>query len=104
MKEEIFGPLLSVYVYDPADIGDVMKKALYGTRYGLTASIFSKDPEWIIKASEIFKHASGNFYINDKSTGAIVGQQPFGGSRNSGNQIHFTLLQISWKMVLHSQS
>ncbi|XP_028967917.1 delta-1-pyrroline-5-carboxylate dehydrogenase, mitochondrial [Galendromus occidentalis] len=84
MKEEIFGPVLSVYVYDAKDCRHAMQKALHTAPFGLTAAIFGKDPGWLEKATEYLKQAGGNFYINDKSTGAVVGQQPFGGSRISG--------------------
>jgi 1-pyrroline-5-carboxylate dehydrogenase len=84
MCEEIFGPVLSVYVYDPAEFNDIIKKVDQTTEYALTGSIFAKDRYVIEKVSKALENAAGNFYINDKPTGAVVGQQPFGGARASG--------------------
>ena len=84
LREEIFGPVVSVHVYDAKDTRHAMQKALHTAPFGLTASIFGRDLGWLEKAAEYLKQAGGNFYINDKSTGAVVGQQPFGGSRVSG--------------------
>jgi 1-pyrroline-5-carboxylate dehydrogenase len=81
---EYFGPILSVYVYDDADFAAVMSQAEAATPYGLTGSIFAQDREAVAEATEALRFAAGNFYINDKPTGAIVGQQPFGGARASG--------------------
>lgn len=84
MEEEIFGPVLTVYVYKD----ELFEKTLHicdqTSKYALTGSIFSQDREAIVIASKILRNAAGNFYINDKPTGAVVGQQPFGGSRCSG--------------------
>lgn len=84
MMEEIFGPVVTVYVYDAKDTKGAMQKALHTAPFGLTAAIFAREEAWLVKATEYLKNAGGNFYINDKSTGAVVGQQPFGGSRISG--------------------
>lgn len=84
MTEEIFGPVLTVYLYDDARFEDVLDVCNTTSPYGLTGSIFATDRTAIIKASQALRHAAGNFYINDKPTGAVVGQQPFGGSRKSG--------------------
>lgn len=84
MVEEIFGPVLTVYVYDDSDFTKVMKLVDGSTAYGLTGSIFSKDRYVINQVLEALRYSAGNFYINDKPTGAVVGQQPFGGSRASG--------------------
>ncbi|MBD3189453.1 MAG: L-glutamate gamma-semialdehyde dehydrogenase [Candidatus Heimdallarchaeota archaeon] len=84
MTEEIFGPVLSIYIYDDELYEETLKICNKSTPYGLTGSIFAEDREAIILASKILRHAAGNFYINDKPTGAIVNQQPFGGSRASG--------------------
>eukprot|EP00871_Galdieria_phlegrea_P004143 jgi/Galph1/472/GphlegSOOS_G5234.1 len=84
MKEEIFGPVLTIYPYDPAHYVQTLELADSSTKYGLTASIFARDRDAISKAEEILRNCAGNFYINDKCTGSIVGQQPFGGSRKSG--------------------
>ncbi|MBC8173068.1 MAG: L-glutamate gamma-semialdehyde dehydrogenase, partial [Chitinophagales bacterium] len=84
MCEEIFGPVLSVHVYN-ADKWDEMLDIVDNTSiYALTGAIFSQDRYEIVKATEKLRHAAGNFYINDKPTGAVVGQQPFGGARASG--------------------
>jgi 1-pyrroline-5-carboxylate dehydrogenase len=84
MKEESFGPVLTVYVYDEKDYSKVLKLIDTTTQYALTGAVFSQDRQGIIEADEALRYSAGNFYINDKSTGAVVGQQPFGGGRASG--------------------
>lgn len=84
MKEEIFGPVLTVYPYKDSEYEKTLKLCDRTSPYGLTGAIFSNDRNAIVKAEKILTHAAGNFYINDKPTGAVVGQQPFGGSRASG--------------------
>lgn len=84
MKEEIFGPVLTVFVYEDAAIEDTMEMVKTTTPFALTGAVFAEDERFLSHALEKFKMAAGNFYINDKSTGAIVGQQPFGGGRLSG--------------------
>lgn len=84
MQEEIFGPVMTVYVYDDKDFEVTLHTCDKTSSYGLTGAIFSKDRQAIIDAMEILRNAAGNFYINDKPTGAVVGQQPFGGARASG--------------------
>ncbi|MDZ7263792.1 MAG: aldehyde dehydrogenase family protein, partial [candidate division KSB1 bacterium] len=84
LQEEIFGPVVTIYVYPDAEYEQALHLCDETSPYGLTGSIFAQDRLAIIKASEILTHAAGNFYINDKPTGAVVGQQPFGGSRASG--------------------
>ncbi len=84
MCEEIFGPVLSVYIYPDEKYDEVLKIVSQTSLYGLTGSIFAQDRKAIRKAIEELRFAAGNFYINDKPTGAIVAQQPFGGSRLSG--------------------
>ncbi len=84
MEEEIFGPVLTVYVYDDDKYEETLKLCDETSPYGLTGSIFAQDREAIVLAEKTLRHAAGNFYINDKPTGAVVGQQPFGGSRGSG--------------------
>ena len=84
MKEEIFGPVLTLYVYKDNEYEETLKICDETSPYALTGSIFAKDRDAIIKAAKVLTHAAGNFYINDKPTGAVVGQQPFGGSRASG--------------------
>ena len=84
MNEEIFGPVLTVHVYPAEEYEKYLKLVSESSHYALTGSIFARDRESQALASEILRHSAGNFYINDKSTGAVVGQQPFGGSRLSG--------------------
>lgn len=82
--EEIFGPVLTVYVYPDASYAETLKLCDQTSPYGLTGAIFAKDRQAITTAFRILKFSAGNFYINDKPTGAVVGQQPFGGARASG--------------------
>ncbi len=84
MEEEIFGPVLTIYVYDPKDWKDTLRLVDSTSPYALTGAVFANNRESIIEASDALTHAAGNFYINDKPTGAVVGQQPFGGGRASG--------------------
>ncbi len=84
MCEEIFGPVLTIHVYDSADFDAVLKVVDETSPYALTGSIFSKDRYAAELATKRLVNAAGNFYINDKPTGAVVGQQPFGGARGSG--------------------
>jgi len=84
MKEEIFGPVLSVFVYEDARYAETLEICDQTSPYALTGSIFSKDKYAMIQACKKLRYAAGNFYINDKPTGAMVGQQPFGGARASG--------------------
>lgn len=84
MTEEIFGPVLTIYVYKDSKLNETMKLVESSTPYALTGSIFAQDEKWAKTALEEFKYTAGNFYVNDKSTGSVVGQQPFGGSRMSG--------------------
>ncbi|OWK75113.1 1-pyrroline-5-carboxylate dehydrogenase [Flavobacteriaceae bacterium JJC] len=82
--EEIFGPILSVFVYEDKDWNDTLKLVDETSPYSLTGSIFAQDRYAIDEAYKALENAAGNFYINDKPTGAVVGQQPFGGARASG--------------------
>lgn len=84
MEEEIFGPVLTIYIYDPKDWVETLKLVDTTSPYALTGCVHSTDREKIVEASQALTHSAGNFYINDKPTGAVVGQQPFGGSRASG--------------------
>ena len=84
MKEELFGPILTVYVYNPKDIDSVLDTLDKSTDYALTGAIFSADRAEIERLTARLTHTAGNFYINDKPTGAVVDQQPFGGGRGSG--------------------
>lgn len=84
MEEEIFGPVLTIYLYDGEDFEEILELCNQTSKYGLTGSIFATDRFAIQLAEEKLTYAAGNFYINDRPTGAVVGQQPFGGSRASG--------------------
>jgi 1-pyrroline-5-carboxylate dehydrogenase len=81
---EYFGPVLGVYVYDDADFDSVLAQAADAAPYALTGSIFADERAVVERASQALRFSAGNFYINDKPTGAVVGQQPFGGARASG--------------------
>ncbi len=83
MCEEIFGPVVTAYVYDE-EWPDVLRLVNETSPYGLTGAVFARDRGAIREALAVLRHAAGNFYINDKPTGAVVGQQPFGGGRASG--------------------
>lgn len=84
LKEELFGPVLTVFVYEDDKIEEAVKLCDQGTPYSLTGCIFGRDRYAIAELSSALSGAAGNFYINDKPTGAVVGQQPFGGGRASG--------------------
>jgi 1-pyrroline-5-carboxylate dehydrogenase len=84
MEEEIFGPVLTIYVYPDAEFEQALELVDRTSPYALTGSIFAREREVINLATDKLRHAAGNFYINDKPTGAVVGQQPFGGARGSG--------------------
>lgn len=84
MCEEIFGPVLSIYVYEPTEFDAVLQLIDTTSPYALTGSIFAKDKYVVEHVAKALQNAAGNFYINDKPTGAVVGQQPFGGARASG--------------------
>jgi 1-pyrroline-5-carboxylate dehydrogenase len=83
MCEEIFGPVMTIYVYDEADFEETLK-LVDDNAYALTGAIFAKDRGVLNHMCKALENAAGNFYINDKPTGAVVGQQPFGGARKSG--------------------
>ena len=84
MVEEIFGPVLTLYVYPKNEYDQTLELCDQTSPYALTGSIFALDRDAIVKAMNTLRHAAGNFYVNDKPTGAVVSQQPFGGSRASG--------------------
>ncbi len=84
MCEELFGPVLTIYVYEDQDWASMLQTVDDTSIYALTGAVFSKDRYALLEASEALKNAAGNFYLNDKPTGAVVGQQPFGGARASG--------------------
>jgi 1-pyrroline-5-carboxylate dehydrogenase len=81
---EYFGPILAVHVYDDANYPEVLAQAADVAQYALTGSILATDRHAIAEAAQALRYSAGNFYINDKPTGAVVGQQPFGGARASG--------------------
>ena len=84
MSEEIFGPVLSIHVYEDDGFEEILKTCDETSEYALTGSIFAAKREDILTAMNALRYSAGNFYINDKPTGAVVGQQPFGGARGSG--------------------
>jgi 1-pyrroline-5-carboxylate dehydrogenase len=84
MREEIFGPVLTIWVYPDKSIEKAVEVCDTGSPYALTGAVFAQDREVIVELTEVLTNTAGNFYINDKPTGAVVGQQPFGGGRASG--------------------
>jgi 1-pyrroline-5-carboxylate dehydrogenase len=84
MCEEIFGPVVTVYVYPDKDWSEMLDLVDRTSPYALTGAILATDRRAVAEASARLRYAAGNFYINDKPTGAVVGQQPFGGARASG--------------------
>lgn len=84
MVEEIFGPVMTVYVYPDDKLDETLASCDTATSYGLSGAIFADNREAIVKMEDALKGTAGNFYINDKPTGAVIGQQPFGGARASG--------------------
>jgi 1-pyrroline-5-carboxylate dehydrogenase len=84
MEEEIFGPVMTIYVYKDKEFEETLKICDQTSPYALTGSVFAKDREALNNACRILRYAAGNIYFNDKPSGAVVGQQPFGGARGSG--------------------
>ena len=84
MREEIFGPVISIYLFDDERFEETLSLVDQTSEYALTGAILAKDRNVIERATKILKHSAGNFYVNDKPTGAVVGRQPFGGARGSG--------------------
>jgi 1-pyrroline-5-carboxylate dehydrogenase len=84
MKEELFGPVVTAFVYDDSRYDETLDLIDNGTSYGLTGAVFARDLDAIETTRDRLRYAAGNFYVNDKPTGAVVGQQPFGGARASG--------------------
>jgi 1-pyrroline-5-carboxylate dehydrogenase len=84
IQEEIFGPVITIYVYDDADYEKTLHLCDETSPYALTGAVFATDRKAVEMAESILRNAAGNFYVNDKPTGAVVGQQPFGGARASG--------------------
>jgi 1-pyrroline-5-carboxylate dehydrogenase len=98
MREEIFGPVLTIHVYDDADLDETVRLVDTTSPYALTGAVFARDRAVIAHLAKALRHAAGNFYINDKPTGAVVGQQPFGGGRASGtnDKAGSTLNLLRW--------
>ena len=84
ITEELFAPVLTTYVYDDADWEKTLHLVDESTAYGLTGAVFAQDEAAVAQAAEVLRYTAGNFYVNDKPTGSVVGQQPFGGARASG--------------------
>jgi 1-pyrroline-5-carboxylate dehydrogenase len=84
LKEEVFGPVVTAHVYDDAKWHETLRLVDETSPYALTGAVFARDRQAIREAAAALRHAAGNFYVNDKPTGAVVGQQPFGGARASG--------------------
>ncbi|KAG9019698.1 1-pyrroline-5-carboxylate dehydrogenase, partial [Tulasnella sp. 427] len=99
MVEEIFGPVLTVYVYEDDKYEDTCKLIDGTTAYALTGSIFSADRAALIKAGNLLRNAAGNVYYNEKCTGAVVGQQPFGGGRASGTNDKAGSINLFYRFV-----
>ncbi|EPQ58912.1 delta-1-pyrroline-5-carboxylate dehydrogenase [Gloeophyllum trabeum ATCC 11539] len=97
--EEIFGPVLSVYVYDDAKYDETLELIDTTSAYGLTGAIFANDRKALLKATNRLRHAAGNVYYNEKCTGAVVGQQPFGGARASGTNDKAGSISIFYRFV-----
>ena len=84
MREELFGPIVTTFVYDDGSYDETLDLVDSTSPYGLTGAVFAREEDAIVAAKERLRFAAGNFYVNDKPTGAVVGQQPFGGARRSG--------------------
>ncbi|KAI5987781.1 Aldehyde/histidinol dehydrogenase [Pisolithus marmoratus] len=99
MQEEIFGPVVTVYVYQDDEFEDLLLFIDKTSVYALTGSIFATDRSALITATSMLRHAAGNVYYNDKCTGAVVGQQPFGGSRASGTNDKAGSVSLFYRFV-----
>jgi len=99
MVDEIFGPVLTIYVYNDADYEKTLELIDTTTDYALTGSIFSSDRQALIHATNRLRNAAGNVYYNEKCTGAVVGQQPFGGARGSGTNDKAGSISIFYRFV-----
>jgi 1-pyrroline-5-carboxylate dehydrogenase len=84
ITQELFAPVLTAYVYDDRDWGEALRLVDQSTAYGLTGAVFAADENAVAEADQALRYTAGNFYVNDKPTGSVVGQQPFGGARASG--------------------
>lgn len=105
MVEEIFGPVLTIYVYPDKELDATMKLVGSSTKFALTGAVFSTNESFLKRALEEFKMTAGNFYINDKSTGSVVGQQPFGGTSNSHIIItsYFSIIFLKFNFRLQNE-
>jgi 1-pyrroline-5-carboxylate dehydrogenase len=99
MCEELFGPVLTIYVYEDSKWSETLQLLDQTSPYALTGAVFSQDRAAIEEATTVLRHAAGNFYINDKPTGAVVGQQPFGGARASGTNDKAGSVLNLWRWV-----
>lgn len=99
MEEEIFGPVLTIYVYPDSEYEETLKLVDETSPYALTGAVFASDPDALTLANNLLRNAAGNFYINDKPTGAVVGQQPFGGARSSGTNDKAGSIINLWRWV-----
>ncbi|EMD40391.1 delta-1-pyrroline-5-carboxylate dehydrogenase [Gelatoporia subvermispora B] len=99
MKEEIFGPVLTIYVYEDSDFEKTLELIDTTTSYALTGSIFAQDRRALLQATNKLRNAAGNVYYNEKCTGAVVGQQPFGGARASGTNDKAGSMAIFYRFV-----
>jgi 1-pyrroline-5-carboxylate dehydrogenase len=99
MEEEIFGPVLTMYVYPDNEYEETLKLVDETSPYALTGAVFASDQQALTLANNLLRNAAGNFYINDKPTGAVVGQQPFGGARSSGTNDKAGSIINLWRWV-----
>jgi 1-pyrroline-5-carboxylate dehydrogenase len=99
MEEEIFGPVLTMYVYPDGEYEETLKLVDETSPYALTGAVFASDQQALTLANNLLRNAAGNFYINDKPTGAVVGQQPFGGARSSGTNDKAGSIINLWRWV-----
>ena len=99
MVNEIFGPVITVYVYEDDDFEATCELIDNTTDYALTGSVFANDRSAVVLAQQKLRNSAGNFYINDKCTGAVVGQQPFGGARGSGTNDKSGSISIFYRFV-----
>uniref|UniRef100_A0A1I8BUK8 L-glutamate gamma-semialdehyde dehydrogenase n=1 Tax=Meloidogyne hapla TaxID=6305 RepID=A0A1I8BUK8_MELHA len=109
LTEEIFGPVLAVYVYPDDESFKYLKSLKNSTPYGLTGAVFGEDKQFLETAKDVLRDAVGNLYLNDKCTGAVVGQQPFGGARQSGTNdkaggLHYLLRWTSPQTIKETTS
>jgi 1-pyrroline-5-carboxylate dehydrogenase len=99
MTQEIFGPVMTVYVYEDDKFEETCALIEDTTEYALTGAIFGQDRVSLQRAAHLLRNAAGNFYINDKCTGAVVGQQPFGGARASGTNDKSGSISIFYRFI-----